>query len=866
MKIVQRILLIISICFLSIILAALILLNIYKKDILGYFLTAIKNNITAEATIGSMNVSLFSRFPNASVRFKDVYVHHKSGFNTRPFASVCGDTLCYVRQLFVEFNLIDIFNKKYSVKRIYLLDGKIFLLTGKNGKTNYDIFNTRKNLHDTSSTSIKLSNVRIANTRYLIISQYNNYIVSGIARDLIFKGDLSSSNHLLMINGNTFIHQVAAKNTLYIENQELTIRSDLHISKNYVRLIRNEFRIAGQKATVSGSLQLGSRQSVDLTIAADRLDIRKTMPIIPGGFSRIFSDYDCSGLMQVKGAVRGRFSGETTPSVMIAFNLLNAQVRHKKTGITVKNIEAAGIYTNGHLRQPASSTVVIKGFHSEIGTGTIEGRIDLTGFDNPRLSGNIKIAADAGDLLNFFKPDSLLHLTGPLVIVSDFNLLLKKIQSNNQLNYDEFAGQVQITCHGNDLRLPDQQIHCTNISGNLFLNTHTLFTDSLSAEYNQVPLLIRGEVTGLLPVLMKKNSEIKISATIYSPLMNAAQIFPFSTQKTTGTSFIVQPVLNIKFAFDEFIYKKFTASNVTGVLYSANHRTYIEPLRFSTMNGTVSGSVMLVNYDNGNTFIKQHLELDQINIASLFNTFDNFGQTVLLDKNLSGSLSAKTDVRYELDTNNKLLADSLVAEATLTIKNGRLINFEPMTGLSRFAEISELKDIRFATLTNSIFIKNQTIVIPEMQINSSVINISGSGEHHFDNHYEYHVRVLMSDILWSKARKAKKENNEFGIIEDNGVRTSLYLTIRGKGNQYKVTYDSKKVLDVISEKMRNEKQELRSVLRKEFGLFKKDSLRYDNNTKNIRMEWDDTDSAQAIKTNTKKNQTGEKYTIRWDDE
>ena len=85
--------------------------------------------------------------------------------------------------------------------------------------------------------------------------------------------------------------------------------------------------------------------------------------------------------------------------------------------------------------------------------------------------------------------------------------------------------------------------------------------------------------------------------------------------------------------------------------------------------------------------------------------------------------------------------------------------------------------------------------------------------------------IFLSDILSKKARKAKKENNEFGVIEDDGLgRTSIYLSIKGTVDDYKISYDTKNVIQHIKEEFEEEKNNLKVILNEEFGWFKKDSV------------------------------------------
>lgn len=165
---------------------------------------------------------------------------------------------------------------------------------------------------------------------------------------------------------------------------------------------------------------------------------------------------------------------------------------------------------------------------------------------------------------------------------------------------------------------------------------------------------------------------------------------------------------------------------------------------------------------------------------------------------------------------------TLYASATIRISNGQLTNFKPMEALSRFIKVDELRDIKFAELKNTIEIKDEKIIIPQMEVNSSAINIILSGEHHFDNTIDYHFNVLLKDLLAQKFKRNKKED-EFGEIieEEGGAR--IFIKMTGPADDPVISYDGKSVRQKIKDDLKKENQNLKQMLFEEFGLFSKDS-------------------------------------------
>ena len=175
--------------------------------------------------------------------------------------------------------------------------------------------------------------------------------------------------------------------------------------------------------------------------------------------------------------------------------------------------------------------------------------------------------------------------------------------------------------------------------------------------------------------------------------------------------------------------------------------------------------------------------------------------------------------------------------------SGALINFEPVKELSSFIELSELENIHFQKMENDFFIRNNYVYIPQMEVRSSAVDLSVNGQHSFDNDYEYHVKVLLSEILSRKRKKNKTSVTEFGQVQDDGLgRTSMLLKIVYKGEDIKVSYDLKAAANEVKNNLKSERKNLKTILNEEYGWYKNDSTDMQKPAEKKRrfnVTWDD---------------------------
>jgi hypothetical protein len=236
-------------------------------------------------------------------------------------------------------------------------------------------------------------------------------------------------------------------------------------------------------------------------------------------------------------------------------------------------------------------------------------------------------------------------------------------------------------------------------------------------------------------------------------------------------------------------------------------------------------------------------------VNKAFSTFHNFGQSFLKAENIKGTLSGSLSLLFPLDSVLNFKIKTLTAEGNYHLVSGALINFDPVKQLSSFIELSELENISFEQLDNDFFIRNNYLYIPQMEVKSSAADLSVNGKHSFDNDYEYHVKILLSEILSRKRAKNKSNLTEFGVVEDDGLgRTSLLLKIIGKGEVAKVGYDVKAAGTEVKNNFKKEKQTLKTILNQEYGLYKNDSTvnqKPAEKKQRFKITWDDGDTVKT---------------------
>jgi len=132
----------------------------------------------------------------------------------------------------------------------------------------------------------------------------------------------------------------------------------------------------------------------------------------------------------------------------------------------------------------------------------------------------------------------------------------------------------------------------------------------------------------------------------------------------------------------------------------------------------------------------------------------------------------------------------------VSIQNGRIENFEPMQALSDFFNDKNLNKVLFGSLENRLELKDGSLVIPNMLINSSLGYMQLSGKQNVDLEMDYYLRIPLKMVTQVAAKKlfgSKKgeidPEQEDDIIYKDKSKNTNYVNVRmqGKPEDYSIS-------------------------------------------------------------------------------
>ncbi|MFI5217865.1 MAG: AsmA-like C-terminal region-containing protein [Bacteroidia bacterium] len=810
---IRKIFLSILVLIVLLFVTAIALSFFYSKEIKQYVITAINKNLNAEIIVSEIDFSLLSNFPYASVEFSNLISKEPKQLNTH-------DTLLNAKQLSLLFNLFDLISKNYVLQKIVLTDAQLNLKINKDGENNYHIWKT-DSADSGDNFKMEIEKLRMENVHV-------NYKSIHAEQDYSFKineGDLAGNfiadKYSVKATADLMVEKIISGKINWVKNKEAKIDLLLNVDdgKDLYTIEKSAIKLAGLDLTVAGTiLSPEGFDEYDLTIESKDANLKSLLSVIPAEYNSNLNDYNFKGSAVLKTTIKGRSDKKHDPVFIVNFGTENSSVSPKNSDYHLTGLKFTGFYTSSRSEKNPVSYLSLKNVRSVLNGQAIIGNLEIENFKNPFLRFEADAKADLSILHKFITIDTLENILGSMDI--------SNAKFSGRVNDNStYISTGNITFNNVSFKFKQKPVVFSAVNGNLVLSKNNLQIISLEGKTPQSNFMFAGNLDNFFGYFFAKNQKLNVTASMRSQNLDLNEIMEKDAATSANdTIYKITFSKDLAFSFNVDIAKlnfnKFNSSGVKGRIELNNGMLSTHALQFSSMDGNVLLQGSIREIPNDSLVIQYDATVKNLDITKLFYQMGNFGQQVITDKNLKGNVTA--DVQFLSHWSNTLDCnlDKVHATATITIENGRLVNFSPMLALSKYVKGADLNDISFSTLKNTIEMKDRKVIIPGMEINSSALNITANGVHGFDNMIDYHLQLLLSQLM---GKKVKNMNTEFGTIEDDNLgRTKIFISMKGPAANPKFSYDSKGLKEKISTDIKKERETLKEILKKEF--VRKDSL------------------------------------------
>jgi hypothetical protein len=849
---------------LGIILLLLIALTIlsfsYDKAIVKYLKKNLNEHLLTEIIIDRIDFSMIRKFPYATVEFSNVLIKSRAGLILSGPAIEGKDTLINASKIYFQFGLLGLIRNEFQLKKIHMVGGKINILTDASGRNNYSIWKSTGNEMEGDNYNIDFRNVILSDFDVHYFNLKNPVIVHSFIDKLVFSGTFSGENGRYALKSDIVLYEAGKTGSYRIKN--LPVNFDFKASSQQDRVTIHQCKIMLNKLLLElqGSIRIDSTMDADIMVTSSNFGLDEIFSILrPPDTSRL-NDYAFEGKGRIKARINGRLNGESIIGINSDFSLSNGSVTNKNTKSKLSHIGIIGSFSGDN---PKNYSLVISQFESRLSTGKISGKAIVKNMIRPVFGFEIYSSINLINLNHFIYFETIEFINGTL------NAHLKAqgtLTHKEKTGISDFLSSIKsgsVELEDGSVKLKKQDYAIKDINGKINIGPEISFQD-FSLNLNETNFLVTGTFKNVFDYFIDNVSVINGNLYVYSKVLDGAGFMKSRPDSTDDQGIHFPERLQIKASVnaDEIRLGKFNASEMKCDMEYETKVLNINKFNIKFIDGNISGNALISQQVDSCLLVNCSSELDHIDIQQLFISCNSFGQNFIGDENLRGKLDGNVLFTACWDDHLNFIPSGLTAQAEVEIINGELLKFEPMLSLSKYISVDELKHIKFKTLRNTITISDQTIRIPEMLINSSAFEITLSGIHSFDNNFDYRLRVALSDVLFNKAKRKKKEIDDYLVMEDNVDETIIPISIIGNPDDFKVNFDSKKAFYMIKEKIQQQGTDRKGL---PGGSSQEGAKSQKNNPQHV-IEWDNDPTDVSPEKETPIRPSDDDIQIKWEEE
>lgn len=775
-----------------------------KPVVLSRISAAFKERTGGEASIENMDLSFFRHFPYITMHLSKVTVrdslwerHHHD--------------LLKAGGIDLRFSLLStLFSGKPHINKMFLEQGAIYLFTDSSGYSNTAVF--RQQRQPGTEKDMNLPEFSLSDMRFILERQ---------DKKKLFDFDIRRLNAVIKQDKRTLLFELSTDIRIHsfaFNTEKGSFLKDKSISGHF----RVQFNMASkilladkQTLLIDGTPFLLSGRFFPevvpdpflLNIQAENIPYKKATALLTPIIQQKLDQYDIDAPVTINAVIDAGSADDPTPQINVRMDVRRGSVSTPVGRFTTTSFQ--GSFTNdwvhGRKREDENSMIRLLAFSGSWSDFPLKAdTITITNFKRPLLTTDMRATLELTRLNQLIGSKSIQFRKG----TGELHMVYKGPLSENDSTKALLNGSLDI----DSTIVSYQPYHflLTDCKGKLHFREQDLSVDHLEAHAGSSKLFIKGAAKKLFSLLDKSPEKISMDWMISSPhldlrdftpvLGKPVEPLPSKTDKPEKSLFGVSGArldrffregdLHLQLEASDILYRKFSGAHAKADLLFSGNEIKLDHMTIEQGSGSLnlSGSLYReAGFRQGSAnpiTLQSHIE--QADLPKLFTAFNNFGQQAIRDRNLKGLLTADIRMTGALTDKAEIVPNSLRGSVNFTIREGELLDFEPMQKIQvAVLKKRDLSKIFFSELKNQLDLDTTTFNIHRMEIQSTAFTLFVEGIYDLKRGADMSLQVPLSNL---KDRNPDIPPSNNGNNSKGGI--SLHLRARtGDDGKLKVSWD-----------------------------------------------------------------------------
>lgn len=711
-----------------------------KKEVLEKITAQLNDNINGTLTIERMEPVLLRGFPGISVSLKNVVLRDSLWQMHKHDLLNAGD-------VYVAVDVLSLLKGTPRIKDISVESGNVYIYTDSTGYSNTSIFSSKKDSTKKES-DLKINRVSLKNVALVFENKSKFKLFQMDIAELRARLDYNSNGWDAKVNTNTLVRNLMfnTEKGSFVEKKRLNANLNLSYNEEtqLLEIPLQTIKLDKDKVKLGGKFMMGSKPaSFVLNIEAADITFKSALSMLTPKISEKLSIVNISEPLDVEASIKGKMIFRDTPLVVVKWRVVNNTLTTPAGPVT--DCSFRGIFhnevTGGKGHNDRNSRITVYDFKGS--WEKLPFKVDtllVTNLTSPVLEGRFTSQFELAKLNRIIGGKSFVFNKGNANLDLHYRGGISPTDTNKAYVYGA------INVNKADMSYLPRDLTFTNSSATVRFKGRDVYVQNVKLQGGSTVLHMDGSLLNFLSLYYTDPGKMVLDWRIRSDEIDLINFIGFlgrrkqvavkQTEKT-GSSLsrmsaqldkvMDASTVHLNLKVGKVSYYSFAAQNLHADMNLRENMIVLNEVTVNHAGGKLAVKGDIAQGGSVNKFAVK-AKVDGVDVQEFFRSFQNFGQDAIEDKNLRGSVSATADVTGRITENGKMVPKSLHGFVTFDLKNGMLINFEPLQKIGKFIfRNRDMKNVTINKLANRLDIDGDKIIIHPMYIETSAINLQVDG-------------------------------------------------------------------------------------------------------------------------------------------
>lgn len=802
---------------------------IFRKKIERYAISQLDPYFKVPVYIHDVDFTFWGSFPNFSLRLNGVLINDYDETTGNKI-----DTLLYAKTIYLKANTWSLLRADLSIQSVEIEKARIGLRVSQSGKENFDIFvkdtsSTEPSSFDVNLKKVLFSEVDFSFQNFLGEQEYRAYF-----HRLKLSGKFNADAFEMQLSSAFDITRFKDKSLTLLRKTTVNLETEVKVNQ-----LNRRYEVANALAQINAiPFQMSYLQDTtefNLNLQAKNIPLDMIMASVHQSDLNKFKQMNVSGEAAIELRVMGSPKINVTPNISAFFTLKKGVLKDEQHNLSMQKLELTGEYEKV-LDQP--ERLVLQNFQVTTMGQALQGKLSIVDFAQPKIKANAQGEINLKALHHFFPLPFVQNISGQLSVDGQLHALVKNPGSKNQ-EITITNSSSDLDCKAIQLKLKSDFPEFQEISGKASTRNDDFIFNQFRIKTRHSNVDISGRMDNLINYLEKEEA-LRLNAAIRAEKIDLNEFISENNQEeqssaqSLGVYLLPKNILGtVEYDIQNLHVGKHIFSKLKGVTLLNNRELDFRKIELEHLGSTIRGDFKIAEKSPGTLDLQGDVHSSNMDLKKLFAAWNNFEQEHIQSENIMGVADAKLKFQMPYSLSKGPVKEALSAQVSLKIVGGALIKLDALREIAQSMKSNDfvrvflgknlktieqkLERLTFENLENTFYISNSKFVIPRMLIKTNVMDLVVSGWQHFDESLEYRFEFDFKDL------KENTRDAQFGEVKQDGISTRLFLKMFGTISKLQFAWDNDAKKVHKQEQREKQRQDVKSMLKGEFGMFKKDT-------------------------------------------